>query len=59
MNNVAEKCITTKHHPEWSNKYNVTKIRWTTHVPQGISEKDVEMARYCDEIAVQHGEVTS
>ena len=37
--------------------YNTTFIRWTTHAPQGLSEKDVLMARYCDEQALACGEV--
>ena len=26
-------------------------VHWTTHEPPGLSEKDVFMARYCDEQA--------
>jgi len=57
MNIVAEECKVRKHHPEWSNVYNTTFIRWTTHSPPGLSEKDVLMARYCDEQAVICGEL--
>jgi len=39
--------------------YNATFIRWTTHSPPGLSEKDVLMARYCDEQANVCGEVES
>jgi 4a-hydroxytetrahydrobiopterin dehydratase len=39
--------------------YNTTFIRWTTHSPNGLSEKDVLMARYCDEQAQVCGEVES
>jgi len=59
MNIVAEECKVKKHHPEWSNVYNTTFIRWTTHSPPGLSEKDVQMARYCDEQAEICGEVES
>jgi len=56
MNIIAAECAVKKHHPEWSNVYNTTFIRWTTHSPPGLSEKDVLMARYCDEQAEVCGE---
>lgn len=37
--------------------YNTTFIRWTTHSPSGLSEKDVIMAKYCDEQSEKCGEV--
>ena len=57
MDTVAAECKKRKHHPEWTNIYNRTHVRWTTHNPEGLSEKDVEMARYCDEVAAEKGEV--
>lgn len=51
MNTVAAECKKTKHHPEWSNVYNQTQIRWTTHNPEGLSSKDTHMAKFCDEAA--------
>ncbi|KAH8601964.1 putative pterin-4-alpha-carbinolamine dehydratase [Bisporella sp. PMI_857] len=57
MNIVAAECAVQKHHPEWSNIYNTTFVRWTTHSPPGLSEKDVTMARFCDEQAEKCGEV--
>ncbi|KAH8667559.1 transcriptional coactivator/pterin dehydratase [Tricladium varicosporioides] len=57
MNEVADECVRAKHHPEWSNVYNTTFVRWTTHSPPGLSEKDVLMARFCDEAAGKYGEV--
>jgi 4a-hydroxytetrahydrobiopterin dehydratase len=42
---------------ELSKVYNTTFIRWTTHSPPGLSEKDVLMARFCDEKAAECGEV--
>ncbi|XMA14945.1 hypothetical protein WAI453_007736 [Rhynchosporium graminicola] len=57
MNTIASECAVQKHHPEWSNVYNTTFIRWTTHAPPGLSEKDVSMARFCDEKARECGEV--
>lgn len=57
MNTVAEECKKAKHHPEWSNVYNRTEIRWTTHNPEGLSSKDISMARFCDEAAQEAGEL--
>ncbi|CAL3968068.1 unnamed protein product [Diplocarpon coronariae] len=57
MTLVATECAAKKHHPEWSNLYNTTFIRWTTHSPPGLSEKDVLMARFCDEKAAECGEL--
>ncbi|KAF2771218.1 transcriptional coactivator/pterin dehydratase [Teratosphaeria nubilosa] len=57
MNDIAGECKVQRHHPEWSNVYNRTTIRWTTHKPQGLSLKDTAMARFCDEVAGRYGEV--
>ena len=48
MSLVAEECKAKKHHPSWSNLYNQVTIEWTTHKPEGLSIKDVEMAEFCD-----------
>ncbi|RYC58894.1 hypothetical protein CHU98_g7329 [Xylaria longipes] len=37
--------------------YNTTYIRWTTHNPEGLSAKDVELAGLCDSLARDFGEV--
>lgn len=59
MSEIAAECNKPqyRHHPEWSNVYNFTRVRWTTHWPEGISGKDLEMARFCDEVARRWGEV--
>lgn len=59
MSEIAAECNKpqVRHHPEWSNVYNFTRVRWTTHWPEGISGKDLEMARFCDEVARRWGEV--
>lgn len=59
MSEIAIECNKPqyRHHPEWSNVYNFTRVRWTTHWPEGISGKDLEMARFCDEVARRWGEV--
>ena len=45
---VAEKM---NHHPEWSNVYNRVEVLLTTHDAGGVTERDVAMARFIDEIA--------
>ena len=56
-NTVADECKAQKHHPEWGNVYNKVVVRWTTHSPKGISSKDVYMAKFCDKIAAELGEI--
>jgi len=55
MSLVAEECKAKKHHPSWSNLYNEVSIEWTTHKPEGLSIKDVEMAEFCDLTATEIG----
>lgn len=45
---VAEKM---DHHPEWFNVYNRVEIVLSTHDVEGLSERDVALARLIDEIA--------
>lgn len=42
---IAEK---RDHHPEWSNVYNKVEITLTTHDADGLSLRDVNMARDID-----------
>ncbi|KAK7704622.1 hypothetical protein SLS64_008386 [Diaporthe eres] len=57
MTAVSLQCKIKNHHPEWSNVYNTTFIRWTTHSPPGLSAKDTELAALCDGYAQSFGEV--
>ncbi|KAI1461951.1 transcriptional coactivator/pterin dehydratase [Annulohypoxylon moriforme] len=57
MTAVSLQCKLKNHHPEWSNVYNTTYIRWTTHNPKGLSAKDVELAAICDGLAKDFGEI--
>lgn len=56
MNIVADECKVKRHHPSWHNLYNEVTIEWTTHKPEGLSIKDVEMAEFCDRVAGEIGE---
>ncbi|KAL7274730.1 hypothetical protein RUND412_002355 [Rhizina undulata] len=59
INTIADECKVRRHHPEWANVYNKVTIRWTTHNPRGLSDKDLDMAKFCDEKAKELGEVVS
>lgn len=48
MTRVALLAEAADHHPEWSNVYNRVTIALTTHDADGLSERDVVMARAID-----------
>jgi 4a-hydroxytetrahydrobiopterin dehydratase len=43
------------HHPEFHNQYRRVTIRWATHSCGGITALDLEMAKICDQLAVDSG----
>ena len=45
MSRVALLAESHDHHPEWSNVYNAVEIALTTHDADGLSQRDVEMAK--------------
>ena len=45
MGKVAVYADVVDHHPEWSNVYNTVEIALTTHDADGLSIRDVEMAK--------------
>ncbi len=48
MSRAALVAETMAHHPEWFNVYNRVEITLTTHDADGLSARDVEMARILD-----------
>ena len=51
MTRVALLADKVDHHPEWSNVYNRVEVLLTTHDADGVTDRDVNMARFIDEAA--------
>jgi 4a-hydroxytetrahydrobiopterin dehydratase len=51
MTRVAMKAEEMGHHPEWANIYNGVDVVLTTHDADGVSQLDIDMARFMDKIA--------
>ena len=51
MTRTAMKAETMNHHPEWKNVYNRVEVRLTTHDANGVTELDVELAKFMDSLA--------
>ena len=41
------------HHPEWCNVYNRVTVDLTTHDSGGITQKDIDLAKLLDQVAVR------
>ena len=50
MNRVALHAESLDHHPEWFNVYNRVDILLTTHDCDGLSERDVTLAKAIDKL---------
>ena len=57
MSRVAMQAEKLDHHPEWSNVYSKVEILLTTHDAGGVTELDVELAKFIDAAALQCGAV--
>ncbi len=51
MTRIAMKAEKMCHHPEWFNVYNRVDVTLTTHDVDGLSEKDLKMAKYMENIS--------
>lgn len=48
MSRIALQAEKLDHHPEWSNVYNTVDITLSTHDCDGLSERDVALAKFID-----------
>lgn len=55
MTRVALLADKVDHHPEWSNVYNRVEVLLTTHDAGGVTDRDLNMARFIDEAAAAMG----
>ena len=51
MTRVALMADKLDHHPEWSNVYNRVEVLLATHDADGVTDLDVKLASFMDEIA--------
>ncbi len=51
MTKVARKAEDMDHHPEWFNVYATVEVTLATHDAGGVTELDIELARFMDEAA--------
>jgi 4a-hydroxytetrahydrobiopterin dehydratase len=49
MTQVALAAEKADHHPEWANVYNKVRVTLTTHDAGGVTQKDLDLARFADE----------
>lgn len=55
MSRVALAAEKADHHPEWFNVYKTVKVLLTTHDVNGLSERDVKLAKLMDKWAGKAG----
>jgi 4a-hydroxytetrahydrobiopterin dehydratase len=51
MARVALKADKMDHHPEWFNVYNKVEMTLTTHDAGGVTQKDIDLATFCQTAA--------
>ncbi len=55
MTRVALYADKVDHHPEWFNVYNRVEVVLTTHDAGGVTQRDLDMARFIDAAAAAMG----
>lgn len=54
MTQVAKFAEQANHHPNWSNVYNVVEIALSTHDANGLTQRDFDLARQIDALALSY-----
>lgn len=52
MTRVALAAQQRNHHPNWSNVYNQVQVQLSTHDAGGLTDQDIELARWIDALGV-------
>ena len=55
MTQVALVAERMDHHPEWFNVYNKVEVTLATHDADGVTQKDLELAGFMDQLAARLG----
>ncbi|MGD9649572.1 MAG: 4a-hydroxytetrahydrobiopterin dehydratase [Dongiaceae bacterium] len=50
MSRVALKAEKMNHHPEWFNVYNKVEVKLSTHDAGGITDKDIKLAAFMNQL---------
>ncbi len=50
MTHIAFECEKQNHHPNWENVYNNLTIKLSTHDADGVTQKDIDLAKSIEEI---------
>ncbi|KAJ6014151.1 hypothetical protein N7540_008742 [Penicillium herquei] len=59
VNLIAAESSAKKHHPTMTVRIGSVDVHWTTHRPRGLTHKDIDLARHCDQGAGLMGAVES
>lgn len=51
MTRVALRAEQVNHHPEWFNVYNRVDITLSTHDANGLTQRDIDLAHFIEEVA--------
>lgn len=58
MTAVALRAEKMDHHPNWSNVYSRVEVKLWSHDAGGVTERDVMLAKYMDEVARRSADTT-